>query len=114
MNYGPEPQAVRNTSARDAAAIRLRRVTRASIAVAVGLAGTFAALAAGSTQQTKKSPLPSAAATAAVPAPLAVAAPAPPLVPAQSSEPAAQPQSPPPAAAPASATTPPVVVSGGS
>lgn len=101
-------------SARDAATIRLRRVTQTSVAVAVALAGGFAALAAGSTHPAKKS-APSNQATTTITASASTAAPAPPLVPAQAGKPTTHTPAPsPPAVAPAPATTAPVVVSGGS
>jgi hypothetical protein len=100
--------------ARDAARLRLRRVTQISVAGMVALGSAFVALAAGSTH-TKKTVVrasvrkPSAA--------ILVPAPTPPLVAAQSAAPAASAPAPapaPPVAAPTPSYSPPVVVSGGS
>lgn len=94
--------------ARDAAARRLRRVTRVTAGGTLALGGIFAALAAGSTH-VKKTLVPNL--TGETSTSTAVrSAPAAPLVPAQSDE--ASPA--PPAAAPTPASTPPVAVSGGS
>ncbi len=100
-------------STRDAATTRLRRVTRTSVAVAVAFGGFFAALAARSTHPKKtvarvhvrQARLLSAA-----------AAPAPPLIAAAGDAAAGASSASPsqPVAAPAPASTPPVVVSGGS
>jgi hypothetical protein len=105
--------------ARDAAARRLRRITRLSVALMVAAGGVFTALAAGSTHAKKTTVLrrrePSPAAAAAV----LVQAPAPPLVGVRSASPSPS-QAPAPSSvpatplAPAPAYQPPVVVSGGS
>ena len=50
---GKPETARRSAQARDAAALRLRRVTQLSVAVMVAVGGTFTALAAGSTQARK-------------------------------------------------------------
>ena len=93
--------------ARDAAARRLRRVTRVTAGGTLALGGIFAALAAGSTH-VKKTLVPNL--TGETSTSTAVrSAPAAPLVPAQSEASPA-----PPAAAPTPASTPPVAVSGGS
>lgn len=110
--HDERPDVRGRASTRDAATIRLRRVTRASIAGAAALGGVFAALAAGSThpKKTGQPQVRSASTTAAA------AAPAPALIPAHAgagSETGSASPSPSPAA-PAPASTPPVVVSGGS
>ena len=109
----------RPAHARDAAIVRLRRVTQLSIALTVAAGGAFTALAAGSTH-TKKTTVVRIPArrVAAHAAAVVVQAPAPPLVSAQSA-PTAPSEAPAPAPAPAaSAPAPtyqqPVVVSGGS
>lgn len=94
--------------ARDAAAGRLRRITRVTAGGALALGGIFAALAAGSTH-VKKTVVPNRASEETTSTAIR-SAPAPPLVPAHSDN--ATPA--PPAAAPAPASTPPVAVSGGS
>ena len=104
------PDGRRAALTRDAARRRLRRVTQASVAVMVALAGTFAALAAGSTTTKKtvvRAPVRGARVVKVTPAP------APPLVAAQTSAPAPAAPAPPPAA-PAPSYAPPVVASGGS
>ncbi len=105
----------RSAQSRDAATLRLRRVTQLSVALMVALAGAFTALAAGSTH-TKKAIVRVPARRVASPVVL-VRAPAPPLIGSQSAPPAANeaPAAPAtPAPAPAPTYQPPVVVSGGS
>ena len=97
--------------ARDAARLRLRRLTQVSTAIMVALGTAFAALAAGSTH-TKKTVVRVAARRPR--AAIQVRAPAPPLVAAQSPAPAASTAPAPPVAAPTPTYSPPVVVSGGS
>lgn len=104
------PEARRAGLARDAARLRLRRVTQLSVAVMVALGGTFAALAAGSTNAKKTVVRTPATRT---PAGVVVQAPAPPLVGAQSAAPPPS-AAPAPAPAPAPSSDQPVVVSGGS
>jgi hypothetical protein len=122
MQTTPNSGRPRAALARDAARLRLRRVTQLSVAAMIAVAGAFAALAAGSTHA-KKAVVRTAVRTSR--ATILAVAPAPPLVAAQSAA-AAQAQSEAPAqaapapapAAPAVAPTPsyspPVVVSGGS
>ncbi|HEY8647170.1 MAG TPA: hypothetical protein VIL77_14975 [Gaiellaceae bacterium] len=97
--------------ARDAAARRVRFATQISVATMVALGGTFAALAAGSTQAKKAiARVPGRRVPAAA---VLASAPAPPLVGAQGSAPSsAAPAAP--AATPTQSYQPPVVVSGGS
>ena len=98
--------------ARDRARLRLRRATGGVIAGAITLSGTFAALAAGTTQAKKVSKLrPVARQRTALP-PLTVAPPAP-LVAAHTAPPPPPIATPSPSA-PAQSYAPPVVVSGGS
>jgi hypothetical protein len=107
---GPPTAADRRRAivARDRAAKRLRRMTRVTAGGTLALGGIFAALAAGSTH-VKKTLAPTRASETTTPAAVRYA-PAPPLVQARSD--GATPA--PPTAAPAPASTPPVVVSGGS
>jgi hypothetical protein len=108
-------QARRSTQARDAAALRLRRVTRLSIALMVAVGGAFTALAAGSTHAKKTVILRHRVVSRVTPAAILVRAPAPPLVGVQSAPSApAQAPAPSPVPAPAPSYQQPVVVSGGS
>jgi hypothetical protein len=113
-----EERPIRAAFARDAALARLRRTTRAAVAVSVALAGIFAGIAAASThprkvvyssgrrlarpKETTVTPTTTAASTTTVnpgdeeATPTTTVAPAPPVQ------------------APVPATSPPVVVSGGS
>jgi len=113
---GAPDNARRSAQARDAAVLRLRRVTRLSIALMVAVGGIFTALAAGSTHA-KKGTVARVSAYRVAPAAVLVEAPAPPLVGSQST-PAAPSEAPASAPAPAPAPAPtyqqPVVVSGGS
>jgi hypothetical protein len=110
MTGAPE-NARRSAQARDAASLRLRRVTQLSIALMVTAGGVFTALAAGSTHAKKTIVLRHRVVSHVTRAAVLVQAPAPPLVGVQSAPPA-------PAQAPAPAPAPsyqqPVVVSGGS
>jgi hypothetical protein len=99
------------THARDAARIRLRRLTQASVALMVALGGTFAALAAGSTH-TKKTVV--RAHTVKARTAILTQAPAPPLVSAHSPSSSAPAAPAPPVSAPTPTYSAPVVVSGGS
>ncbi|MFZ1880375.1 MAG: hypothetical protein WAU41_09420 [Gaiellaceae bacterium] len=108
---GALPNRSPTAHARDAARLRLRRLTQASVALMVALGGAFAALAAGSTH-TKKTVV--RAHTVKARTAILTQAPAPPLVSAHSpasSEPAAPA---PPVSAPTQSYSAPVVVSGGS
>ena len=98
--------------ARDAAVVRLRRVTRISVALMVAAGGAFTVLAAGSTHVRKTAVAHVVSRRVASTATL-VRAPAPPLVGIQSAPvaPATAPAPPPAAAA---TYQQPVVVSGGS
>jgi hypothetical protein len=116
---GATEHARRPVQARDAAALRLRRVTRLSVTLMVAAGGVFTALAAGSTHTKKTIVLRHRVVSRAAPAAVLVEAPAPPLVGARSAPPAPS-QAPAPAVVPAPAPAPsptyqqPVVVSGGS
>ena len=114
---GAPADARRPVHARDAAVLRLRRVTQLSIALMVAVGGAFSALAAGSTH-TKKTTVVRIPTRRVTPAVVVVQAPAPPLVGAQSAPAAASEASAPTPAATAPAPAPayqqPVVVSGGS
>jgi hypothetical protein len=110
---GATDTARRSAQARDAAAVRLRRVTRLSIALMVVAGGVFTALAAGSTHAKKTIFLRHRVVSRSTPAAVLVQAPAPPLVGVQSAPPAPA-QAPAPVPAPAPAYQQPVVVSGGS
>ncbi len=109
------PSALPNRSttahARDAARLRLRRLTQASVALMVTLGGAFAALAAGSTH-TKKAVVP--AHTVKARTAILTQAPAPPLVSAHSPASSAEAAPAPPVSAPTPSYSAPVVVSGGS
>jgi hypothetical protein len=105
------PNRSTTTHARDAARLRLRRLTQASVALMVAIGGGFAALAAGSTH-TKKTVVrthPVKARTA-----ILTQAPAPPLVSAHSPASSTPAAPAPPVSAPTPSYSPPVVVSGGS
>jgi hypothetical protein len=105
------PNRSTTTHARDAARLRLRRLTQASVALMVAVGGAFAALAAGSTH-TKKTVVRSQPVRARTN--ILAQAPAPPLVSARSPA-ASTPAAPaPPVAAPTPSYSAPVVVSGGS
>ena len=112
---GATENAGRSAQARDAAALRLRRVTRLSIALMVAAGGLFTALAAGSTHAKKTIVLGHRVVSRVTPAAVLVQAPAPPLVGVRSALPPSA-QAPPPSSVPAPAPTyqQPVVVSGGS
>jgi len=113
------PENVRRSAhARDAAVLRLRRVTQLSVAFMIAVGGAFAALAAGSTHAKKTVVVVRAAARQVSSTAVLVQAPAPPLVGVDggqtSDSQAAAPTAAPAAPAAAPAYQQPVVVSGGS
>jgi hypothetical protein len=106
----------RSAQSRDAATLRLRRVTQLSVALMVALGGAFSALAAGSTHPKKTTV--GVPARRVAPTAVLVRAPAPPLIGSQSAPPPSASEAPAapvtPAPAPAPTYQQPVVVSGGS
>lgn len=110
MNHDEQAELRNAVLARNAARRRLRRATGAAVAIAVGLSGVFAALAAGSTHS-KKTIVRASTARSARPLAALTAAPAAPLVAVNVEPPASVSPS---ASAPTSSYQPPVVSSGGS
>jgi hypothetical protein len=99
----------RARAARDDGLRRLRRLTGAAVAIAVGLSGVFAGMAASSTHPRRAMRVPRTGRTSAPSAPALPPARAPGLeAPSQTATPT------PPAVSPALASSPPVAVSGGS
>jgi hypothetical protein len=109
----------RAVSARDAALVRMRRLTGGLIALAVALAGVFTGVAASSTHPRKLvrrvRHVVAPATTPALPSPPAAPAEAVPAAPSGDGSGTATPAAPSaPAQPPVSVASPPVVVSGGS
>ncbi len=100
--------------ARDRARLRLRRATGGAIAGAIALSGTFAALAAGTTQAKKVVVRLRPAARQGTALPPLTVAPRAPLVAAHTAPPPPPPVATQSQSAPAQSYAPPVVVSGGS
>ncbi|MBA3841490.1 MAG: hypothetical protein H0X39_02530 [Actinobacteria bacterium] len=110
MNHEQEAELRNAVLARNAARRRLQLATGGAVAVAVGLSGVFAALAAGSTHF-KKAIVRAPATRSARPLAALTVAPAAPLVSANVDPPTS---ASPPASAPTPSYQPPVVSSGGS